>query len=248
MKTILGDTLEDFLEIANTIYPKSINDFHHIHSLLRCEKHKTIEGEYVLKMPKNSSFLDIGANFGDTVLTMSLYAKNNNRPDIRFFAFEPNKIKCQFIEKVAERNNLKIKVYNCCVGNLKGFAISDGVRDKFEGSCSYKYNDNGIKILKLDNIKNIITPVGLMHIDTEGWEIEVLRGSHNILNNKKNSFILICEYWSDKISKIQKKKGRAYNIIRETPRKDILKLINKYNFKQLEDIIDEESNLVFKIN
>ena len=33
-----------------------------------------------------------------------------------------------------------------------------------------------------------------------------------------------------------------------TPRKDILRLINKYNFEQLEDIIDKDENLVFKIN
>ena len=35
----------------------------------------------------------------------------------------------------------------------------------------------------------------------------------------------------------------------ETPRKDILNLINKYNFKQLEDINYEgDENLAFRIN
>ena len=251
MKTVFGDVLEDFLEIGNTIYPEKIRFDNDYHQLLRCKNHKTIEGGYVLKMPKNSAFLDIGANFGDTVLTMSIYAKNNNRPDIRFFAFEPNKIKCQFIEKVAERNNLKIKVYNYCVGNSDGFAISDGLKHEFKGSCSYKYNNNsnnGIKIMKIDSIQNILEPVGLMHVDTEGWEIEVLKGCHNILNNKKNCFILICEYWSDKIAKREKKRGRALNIMRETPRKDILMLVSKYNYEQLKDIIDDSNNLVFKIN
>lgn len=248
MKTVLGDNLKDFLKIGNTICP---NGFNENHQLLRCKKQKTIESEYLLKMPKNSSFLDIGSNFGDTVLTMALHAKKNNRYDIRFFCFEPNKIKCLFIEKVAEINELKIKVYNYCVGYSKGYVISDGIKNTFKGSCSYKYNNisDGIEVIKIDDINNIIEPVGLMHVDTEGWEIEVLKGSNKILNNEKNSLILICECWSDKIAKSEKNRGRSYNIMSATPRKDILNLISKYNFKQLEDIIDsEDENIAFRIN
>ena len=102
--------------------------------------------------------------------------------------------------------------------------------------------------MKIDNIENIITPVGFMHIDTEGWEIEVLKGSHNILNNKKNNFILICECWTDNVADREKKIGRTSNIMSNTPENDILKLINKYKFEKLENIIDNECNLVFKIN
>ena len=49
------------------------------------------------------------------------------------------------------------------------------------------------QIMKIDDIEKIIEPVGLIHIDTEGWEIEVLRGCHNILSNQINHFILITE-------------------------------------------------------
>ena len=248
METVFGDVLEGFLEIGNTVCPVS---FDGNHELLRCKKHKTIEGTYLLETPKNSSFLDIGANFGDTVLTMALHAKNNDRPDICFFAFEPNKIKCQVIEEVAERNGLKIKVYSCCVGNTAGCAISDGLRDDFNGGCSYKYDcdgGNGIQIMKLDSIESIITPIGIMHIDTEGWELEVLKGSHNLLNNKKNCFILVCECWPDETALEQKERGRAYDVMSATPKKDTLNLISKYDFERLEDIIDLDENLVFRIN
>ena len=256
MRTIFGNELRGYAQIGYRIFG---NDFRKNNQLLRCMKHKKIEGEYLLSLPQNHSFLDIGAHCGDTILTMALYALKNNRADIRFFAFEPNIKKCELIQKVAEKNKLTIKIYNCCVGNINGFAESDKLIADYSGGCSYKYRDsnndnndnNYIKIMRLDDIQNILMPIGLMHIDTEGWELEVLKGSHQILKSVngegiKEGLILICECWSDDISMNEKKRGRAYNIMSETPRKDILNLINNYNFNQLDDIIDLDTNLVFK--
>lgn len=256
MKTIFGDTLENFLEIGNEICKKEINfvqknfKFSGFHQLLDHKNQKTIERDFLLKLPNNSSFLDIGANFGDTVLTMAIYAKNNNREDINFYAFEPNKLKCEFIEKIAKKNNLKIKIYNCCVGNINGYARNDNYKHELKGSCSYKIcqKNKGINIIRLDDIQNELINIGLIHIDTEGWEIEVLKGAHNILNNIKNTFILICECWDDDVAKRQKNLGRTNKLLSTNPKKDILKLIEKYNYKRLEDIVDGETNLVFKIN
>jgi FkbM family methyltransferase len=246
MKTVLGDILEEWEEIGMKIIGKS---FIKNNELLRCEKHKAIEGKYLLSLPSNASFLDVGSNYGDTVLTMALHASNNNRKDIRFFAFEPNNLKCEVIKKVAEKNKLNIQVYNNCVGNSNGFAVSDNVRSDLEGSCSYKYDSkNGVQIMKIDDIEKIIQPIGLIHIDTEGWEIEVLSGCHNILSNQINHFILIAECWSDSVAREQKKRGRTNNIVSNTPRNNIINLISKYKFKQLSDIIDKDINLVFQIN
>jgi FkbM family methyltransferase len=247
-KTVLGDLLYGWEEVGSKIWGHSI--FSKNSELLRCKKHKIIEGKYLLSLSKNHSFLDVGSNFGDTVLTLALHARNNNRKDIRFFAFEPNKKKCEVIEEISKINNLNIEVYNCCVGNSNGYAISDNIRPDAEGGCSYKYcNKSNIKIIKLDNIENIITPIGLIHIDTEGWELEVLKGLHNILSMKNNNFILICECWNDKISKKQNNLGRTNGILTITPEKDILNLMNKYiNVVRLENITDKEKNIVFKIN
>ncbi len=246
MKTVLGDILEGWEEIGTKIIGKS---FIKINELLRCEKHKAIEAKYMLSLPMNTSFLDIGSNYGDTILTMALHASKNNRKDIRFFAFEPNNLKCEVIKKVAERNKLNIQIYNNCVGNSNGFAVSDNVRPNLEGGCSYKYDsNNGIRIIKIDDIQKIIEPVGLMHIDTEGWEIEVLRGCHNILSNKINKLVLIAECWSDSTAIQQKMRGRTNNIVSNSPRTDIINLVSKYTFKQLPDIIDKDVNIVFQIN
>lgn len=246
MKTVLGDILEGWEEIGRKIIGKS---FIKINELLRCEKHKAIEAKYMLSLPENTSFLDIGSNYGDTILTMALHASKNNRKDIRFFAFEPNNLKCEVIKKVAERNKLNIQIYNNCVGNSNGFAVSDNIRPNLEGGCSYKYDsNNGIRIIKIDDIQKIIEPVGLMHIDTEGWEVEVLRGCHNILSNQINKLVLIAESWSDSTAIQQKRRGRTNNIVSNSPRTDIINLISKYTFKRFPDIIDKDDNIVFQIN
>jgi FkbM family methyltransferase len=247
-KTVFGDILKDFYKLGNELV--GIDDFHINNQLLRCKNHKMKEMEIMMSFPKNASFLDVGAHFGDTILTMALYALNNNRPDIRFFAFEPNKKKCEFIKNIAKKNNLNIKIYNVCVGSSSGFAIEDIVSGPwYGGGRSYKYADNSsIQILKLDDIENEIFPIGLLHIDVEGWEIETLKGCHNILNNKKNKFILICECWSDNTAKFKKETGRTGNIVSLTPRQSMEELLSKYNSQQLKDICDSERNLVFKIN
>jgi len=246
MKTVFGDNLEMWVDVGTKIVGKS---FIKNNQLLRCERHKRIEAQYMLSLPINSSFLDIGANYGDTVLTMALHALKNNRKDIRFFAFEPNRLKCEIIQRVAKINNLNVIVYNKCVGNSNGFAVSDKVKSDLLGSCSYKHsNECGIEIIKIDDIHKLIKPVGLIHIDTEGWEIEVLKGCHEILSDKTNSFILIAECWSDTVATHEKERGRTNNIMSNTPKDDILDLISKYEYTRLPDISDKDINIVFGIN
>ena len=245
-KTVFGDILKDYYTLGNELVGRET--FSKNNQLLRCKNHKIIEMGMMMSLPRNASFLDVGAHFGDTVLTMALYALNNNRSDIRFFAFEPNIKKYEFIKTISKKNNLNIKIYNVCVGSSNGFAIHE-FHPWYTGGSSYKYTDNGsIKILKLDDIENEISPIGLIHSDIEGWELEMIKGCHNILNNKKNKFILICECWEDWVVKYKKRTCVFNNMISLTPEKSIIELISNYNYKQLENINDNEKNLVFKIN
>jgi hypothetical protein len=45
-----------------------------------------------------------------------LHAKNNNRTDIRFFAFEPSAAKVRFIRQTVKANYLTVKVIQGCFG------------------------------------------------------------------------------------------------------------------------------------
>jgi hypothetical protein len=77
MDTVFEHTLQGWAEFPDN-------------QLLRCPLHKKYEANLILGCPLNTVFLDVGAHYGDTCLTMALYAKKNERDDIRFFAFEPN--------------------------------------------------------------------------------------------------------------------------------------------------------------
>lgn len=234
MKTIFGDELIGWTDFDNN-------------QLLRCKKHKEYEGKLILEMDFNNSFLDIGSHYGDTVLTMALYAKKNKRNDIRFYAFEPNKEKSNHIKYISKLNNLNVQVFNMCVGNFNGKAKQDGVRPVNSGASSFTIDTNGdIEILKLDSIKDQIMPIGIMHIDTEGWETSVLNSSQNILKETNNSMYIIAEYWSEKVARKEKKVGRSKGIMSKTPSKELVNLLKNYNFERLNDLVDEERNLVFK--
>lgn len=215
--TVLGDKLKGWKLFSDNL-------------LYRCPKQKHFQLQHLLQMPINSSFLDIGAHFGDTVCTFAIYAKNHNRNDIKFFAFEPNKDKCDYISKISKLNNLNIQILNNCVGNNNNKVNS--VSDKNSGACIYEESSNGvINTIKLEDVKNIFEPVGYMHIDVEGWEPKVLNGAKSILNNKKNKMIIFAESWDNNSEQA------------------ILNEIKNINYERLEDYIEDgEKNIVLKVN
>jgi len=228
IKTVLNDDI--IFPVKKPIYDQLLFD----------PKHKEYEANLLLKLPNNFSFLDIGGHYGDTVLTMAIHARKNNRDDIRFFVFEPNLDKCIYIKKISLLNNLNINVLNVGVGNLNTKIKSDGKSKDLKGKCKYIYhyqkriyekkNDRGNTIaesIKLDSIRSVLEPIGFMHIDVEGWETRVLEGSNEILKNKNNKMHIIAEYLS-----VQEKNK-------------ILNLMNNYEFNRDEDLIDGPSNLVF---
>ena len=230
MKTVLGDIL-----IGWDNFPDN--------QLIRCKKHKIYEADLMMKMPKYTSFLDIGSHYGDTILTMTLHAKNNNRTDIRFFAFEPNISKCKHIKKIADLNDLNIIIFNNCVGNNNNTskARPSGEWNEQLGCCSYINSVNGtVDIIKLNDIRSQIEPVGIMHIDTEGWEAKVLSGASDILNNTINKMYIIAECWT-----IEEAIGRG---IYNDQEQDIMNKIYSTKYTRMKDLIDCEKNLVIKIN
>jgi FkbM family methyltransferase len=218
--------------------------------LHKYKAHKRFEANIIDTLPLNSSYLDIGSNFGDTVLTLAKYAQRINRSDIRFFAFEPNKIKCDYIKKINDLNNLNIKVIESCVGDVNGYSQVNSDRDELSGAVSYKTiikeeeaiqnNDVVFRTIKLDDMEKELTPIGFMHIDVEGWEPKVLKGAWNILENKKNKMYMVVEYWS-----ISDSKSRNFS---DTPEEDILQEMNKHNYVRKPDLIDGQTNLVFTMN
>ena len=223
-KTALNDPI---------IIPKQIpND----HQLYRCIKQKKFEANLLLKLPINYCFLDVGAHYGDTSLTMAIHAANNNRQDIKFFAFEPNAKKCEYIRYISKLNNLDINVYNTAVGDINCNCKNDGQVPDLNGNVTFKKSvDGNIKMITLDSLKEILNSIGYIHIDVEGNETLVLKGASKILTSNKP--YIIAEYWT--------KEEAISRGLSPTPKQDILDEINKYDFIRQDDLIDNEYNLVF---
>ena len=115
--------------------------------LWRCRKTKKFEASLLNNLPRGSSFVDAGAHFGDTVMTMAIYARDTLlRGDIRFVAFEPNPTKARFIEECAAANGFApetLRVISCVLGDetsIGGAVVRrDNARDwcEFDGRTSY---------------------------------------------------------------------------------------------------------------
>lgn len=236
MRTVLNDELIGWEDIEDNL-------------LLEYKYHKELEASLMLNLPHNSAFLDVGSNYGDTILTMAIHAKNNNRNDIRFFAFEPNTSKCQYIEKIAKLNNVNVTVFNFCVGNNMCKASHDGILPPNLGCASFKLDNNGnVNVITLNSIKNILMPVGILHIDTEGWERAVLEGCSELFNDSINTIHIFAECWSNETAAAQVSRGRGVGIATSTPENDIVNEMKKYKSTRLNNLWDGETSLVFRIN
>ncbi len=145
--------------------------------------------------PLNAMF-DVGANIGQTYEWF-----RNNEPKAKIYCFEPVLAPFQQLKLLACSDK------NCVLENI---ALGDTVGkktikvfDKYSYLNSLKdelmnHDSNAkeeiINIDTLDNycIKKEITKIDILKIDTEGYELNVIAGGREMLNNAQVSFIF-CE-------------------------------------------------------
>ena len=138
LKTPLGDSILFDPSLLPPSASRSDAD-----QLWRCRKHKKWEASLLPSLPVGSAFLDVGAHFGDTVVTMALHARAIGRGDVRFFAFEPSPLKCRFIEKLVKANGVEgaVTVVEAAVGEEGGRRVvraeEGGGRGGLDGGTRY---------------------------------------------------------------------------------------------------------------
>lgn len=142
-------------------------------------------------------FVDIGAHIGTYTWTCAKKAYHT-------YSFECNPQAFCYLAANIALNKLEFKtnIYNCALGNEEKVATyyirsndggGNGVKVLSELDNSLKKIDVQMKTLDSFNITNI----GLIKIDVEGFEKEVLEGSINTLKN--NNFPkIIFESWTNK--------------------------------------------------
>ncbi len=148
--------------------------------------------ERLVKLPvKGGTILDVGANIGYTALTL---ASNNDLPVV---AFEPDPYNFSVLKKNCALNRqLKVNPVNLGLGSQKDrLKLAVVTPDNLGGnriSASAGKDFNLVDITTIDYYcsESAITDVGLIKIDVEGFEMEVLKGAVRTLTENRPSLFI----------------------------------------------------------
>ena len=151
-------------------------------------RHKTPELNLIKHLINTDQVsLDIGANLGLFTYFMSKYSK-------KVYAFEPNPYPLRYLPKLIDQN-VELKMIAIGIENKKmNLLIPKSNKGWSSNGATLKDINvkNGIRIeVNCRNIDSFnFANIGLIKIDVEGAEKEVLMGARNtIINNKPNLII-----------------------------------------------------------
>ncbi len=129
-------------------------------------------------------FLDIGSCWGVYSLRLAGIHKN-----LKILAFDPIKTNIKRLNLSIKKNNFKnVECFHTAIGSKKG-KVTLGATEKY--SPNYEINEiNSVinetsELNSLDFFLKTEDKFLILKIDTEGYELEVLKGAINLLNNNK---------------------------------------------------------------
>ena len=150
------------------------------------EKYEPYETDLIQRQVKNGDVVvDVGANIGYYTVLLAKKTK-------KVYAFEPDKTNYKILRKNIEINGLKnVIAVNAAVGSSDGEINLSKSEENFGDHKLYgEGKKEKVKIVKLDDF--VKEKVGLIKIDTQGWEPEVIDGAKKII--EKNKPIIFMEY------------------------------------------------------
>lgn len=150
---------------------------------------------HISKIEKGVIF-DVGANVGNYSKALR---KSNQNAEI--YSFEPHPV--TFQKLLENTKSLGIKTFNLGAGSTKGILNLYDYADKDGSSHASLYKDvieqihnaqaiaHEVTVISLDAFasEHKIDRVGLLKIDTEGHELEVLKGFQQFIRNNKVDLI-----------------------------------------------------------
>ena len=134
---------------------------------------------------------DVGANIGQTA--HYFYEKF---PETKILSFEPVREVFQKLENNTQHLN-RVQCFNCALGNQDGQAnifIQElsGRNSMVSDNYDQNYGSETIELTTIDSFSKVkgIEHIDLLKTDTEGYDLEVIKGADYYLSENKISFVL----------------------------------------------------------
>lgn len=191
-------------EIGIEINVNGVYEGDHLNSLLRFLRQINFDVSAM-------SFIDIGANIGNHTLFFAKHFK-------RGYAYEPNP-DAFFLLKFNLAKDTSVDVFNFGLGEESG-EVELYQDDANLGAATARFHGQEsltctVPIKKLDDVYLDEHPLGLLKIDVEGMEFDVLQGAKSTIFNHRP--VVVFEYheafWANSnLSPLSFFKGREYEI------------------------------------
>lgn len=189
-------------------------------------RNKPVEDDFLLmrhfQPEAGQCFVDVGANRGETILTMMLF-KSYQNPIV---AFEPNRILCEKFEQRGFHKNPRVEIHNYGLSEKAGemtLYIPFYRKWMFDGLASFHFEEAAnwlrgrfwrfresnlhieemtTEVRTLDSFK--LNPY-FMKIDVQGHELPVLKGARQTLERSKP--ILLIEAVEEEVASYLRELG-----------------------------------------
>ena len=187
-------------------------------------------------------FFDIGANYGQTIKKMC-----HNYSNAKIYAFEPSKncfnsLKANFKNKNISLHNLAIGS-SCCQleFNESSWTALNSFLKRAYGSAKI-LETYLVEVVTIDEFceNNAITSINLLKTDTEGYELNVLKGGSSMMSRNKIQFVYVEIFFNENYVG-QSSFGDIYNFLLENK----FELVRFYDVLYTDDGVASKSDALF---
>ncbi len=127
----------------------------------------------------NSNVIDVGANVGTISIPLAKFVRFG-----KVFSIEAHPRIYNYLKKNVELNNLtNVELFNLAIGDKKGHVFFSDISSDDMNRVIKDKSGIDVETRRLDEIIPKHLLIRLLKIDTEGYELFVLKGCKNILEN-----------------------------------------------------------------
>jgi len=204
------------------------------------------EDFFISYLREGDIVIDVGANIG----TLTLLSASLTKEEGKVYSFEPNSRTYKYLLKNIKLNGFNnVETFCMALGDKTAIAeLADLRSDDMNHILSHKSENIRtikIKLSKLDNLlTSSIKRINLLKIDTEGYELFVLKGAENVLDKTD---CIYYESWEKHYTKFNYKtqdvlaflSGKGFKIFRIIENELIREIKDPSNYEssQLENLI-----------